>query len=82
MDHTVVSNSDVNVFFLEILPQLNNKIIIGIHDIFLPRDYPPAVDRYYNEQYMLSMLLLYGNVEIVFSCKLLLINIKTFVKIL
>ena len=65
--HRCFQNSDVNVFFLEILPQLNNKIIIGIHDIFLPRDYPPAwIDRYYNEQYMLSMLLLYGNVEIVF----------------
>ena len=34
---------------------------MGIHDICLPLDYPPGWEgRYYNEQYMLATLLLFG----------------------
>ena len=51
--HRVFQNSDVTVFFLEILPALPPGVLVQIHDIFWPVDYPPAwADRYYSEQYM------------------------------
>ena len=67
--HRCLMNSDVNVFFLDILPKLKPGIIIGFHDVFLPNDYPPeAVGYYYSEQYMLALYLLSAksSVEIIF----------------
>jgi hypothetical protein len=59
--HRSFMNSDVTVFFTEILPGLPPGVIYGIHDIFLPDDYPKTwTDRYYNEQYLLTMYLLGG----------------------
>jgi hypothetical protein len=57
--HRVFTNSDVAVFFLEILPNLPSGVLVHIHDIFLPLDYPPEWnDRFYSEQYMLAAMLL------------------------
>lgn len=57
--HRSFQNSDVTVFFLEIIPILPSGVIIHIHDIFLPYDYPPNwVGRLYNEQYLLAAMLL------------------------
>jgi len=57
--HRVFQNSDVSVFFLDILPRLAPGVLIHLHDVFLPYDYPPAwVERYYSEQYMLAVALL------------------------
>lgn len=57
--HRSFTNSDVTVFFLEILPMLPPGVLVGVHDIFLPDDYPPNWwDRYYSEQYLLSAWLL------------------------
>lgn len=59
--HRALQNSDVTVFFLEILPMLPAGCRIGIHDICLPMDYPPGWERrYYNEQYLLACVLLFG----------------------
>lgn len=59
--HRSFQNSDVTVFFTEILPELASGIIVHIHDIFLPYDYPPDwLGRLYNEQYLLAALLLAG----------------------
>lgn len=59
--HRVFMNSDVTVFFLDILPRLAPGVIVGLHDIALPWDYPPEwVERYYSEQYMLAVWLLAG----------------------
>lgn len=59
--HRSQQNSDVTVFFLDMLPVLPAGCLVGIHDICLPLDYPPGWEgRYYNEQYMLATLLLYG----------------------
>ncbi|ACK69470.1 hypothetical protein PCC7424_1016 [Gloeothece citriformis PCC 7424] len=59
--HRSFPNSDVTVFFLEILPNLPKGLLYGIHDIFLPYDYPEYwKDRYYNEQYLLAVYLLGG----------------------
>lgn len=57
--HRCFQNSDVAVFFLEVLPQLAPGVIVHIHDIFLPYDYPPDWnERYYSEQYLLATHLL------------------------
>lgn len=59
--HRVFQNSDVAVVFLEILPRLKPGIYIHLHDIFWPDDYPPIwAKRYYSEQYMLGLLLLFA----------------------
>jgi hypothetical protein len=59
--HRAFPNSDVTVFFTEILPNLPGGLIYGLHDIYLPWDYPDEWrDRYYNEQYLLSAYLLGG----------------------
>ncbi len=41
--HAVKSGSDVDYLFLEILPRLHPGVIVHIHDIYLPYDYPPFV---------------------------------------
>lgn len=57
--HRAFQNSDVTVFFLEVLPRLKEGVIVGIHDIFWPYDYPENfIKRYYNEQYMMGAYML------------------------
>ena len=57
--HRVFMNSDVAVFFLDVLPNLRTGVLVYIDDIYLPFDYPPEwVVRHYSEQYMLAVLLL------------------------
>lgn len=57
--HRLFPNSDSMVFFLEVLPYLRKGVIVHIHDIYLPYDYPQFMcDRYYSEQYCLAMYLL------------------------
>jgi hypothetical protein len=59
--HRLFTNSDVAVIFLDVLPLLKPGVIVQIHDITLPDDYPAEWSgRYYNEQYMLAMLLLFS----------------------
>lgn len=59
--HRCFANSDVTVFFMEILPLLRPGVIWGLHDIFFPFDYPEAWrGRYYNEQYLLIAYLMGG----------------------
>ncbi|GAU83460.1 hypothetical protein BIWAKO_03386 [Bosea sp. BIWAKO-01] len=51
----------MTVFFTEILPRLKPGTMFGIHDIFIPDDYPPAwLDWYFSEQYLLACWLLAG----------------------
>lgn len=57
--HRSFPNSDVTVFFMEILPKLKSGVIVHIHDIYLPYDYPQFMcDRFYNEQYLLAAFIL------------------------
>ena len=57
--HVLHPNSDVMWFFMEILPVIPKGVIIHIHDVFLPYDYPQWVcDRFFNEQYILAACLL------------------------
>lgn len=57
--HRVFMNSDSTVFFLDIFPRLRSGVLVQIHDIFLPDDYPAIwKERYYSEQYLLACYLL------------------------
>jgi hypothetical protein len=59
--HRSFPNSDVTVFFTEVLPALKPATVWGLHDILLPWDYPETWgDRFYNEQYLLMAYLLGG----------------------
>ena len=65
--HRVLQNSDVVVFFLEILPLLKPGVIVQVHDILWPNDYPARwAKRMYSEQYMLGLLLLFaeGSIDV------------------
>lgn len=57
--HRMLPNSDATVFFLETLPALKPGVIVHIHDIYLPYDYPQFMcDRFYSEQYGLAIALM------------------------
>lgn len=69
--HRAFQNSDVTTFFLEVLPRLKPGVIVHLHDIYLPYDYPSGhLWRLWNEQYLLATALLYGGktLEILFPC--------------
>lgn len=57
--HRVFMNSDVTTMFLDVFPRLKPGVIVQIHDIALPYDYPTEwINRYYSEQYLLAAYLL------------------------
>lgn len=57
--HRCLPNSDVTVCFLELLPRLKKGVIVHVHDIYLPYDYPQFMcDRAYSEQYVLAAFIL------------------------
>jgi hypothetical protein len=59
--HRVFTNSDATVFFLDVLPRLPAGVRVGVHDVYLPDDYPAEIgSRYYSEQYLLASWLLAG----------------------
>lgn len=59
--HRVLQNSDNQVLFFEVIPRLNENVIVHIHDINWPHDYPDEwCNRFYNEQYILGSMLLYA----------------------
>ncbi len=57
--HRCLQNSDATALFLDVFPQLSPDVLVEIHDILLPDDYPPDwYERFYTEQYLLAALLL------------------------
>lgn len=56
--HVLKTGSDVYYEYLELLPSLNKGVIIHIHDIFLPAEYPKKwlmeEHLFWNEQYLLQ----------------------------
>ena len=57
--HRSFMNSDVTVFFIDILPRIKPGVVIHIHDINLPYDYPDSFKEWYwNEQYLLAVYLM------------------------
>jgi hypothetical protein len=58
--HVSKIGSDVNYLFFEILPRLKPGVIVHIHDIFLPDEYPKTwvkQGRNWNEQYLVQAFL-------------------------
>jgi len=57
--HRVFMNSDATALFLDVLPRLKPGVLVQVHDVTLPYDYPAAwTERYYSEQYLLAAYLL------------------------
>lgn len=57
--HRCFPNSDVTVCFTELFPLLKKGVIVHVHDIYLPYDYPQFMcDRAYSEQYVLAAFVL------------------------
>lgn len=57
--HRVFTNSDATTVFLDIIPRLKSGVLVEIHDVLLPYDYPAEwTGRYYSEQYLLAAYLL------------------------
>ena len=59
--HLCFHGSDVPHFFLRVLPEVAPGVLVHIHDIYLPEEYPEHFDqRYYSEQYVLGAFLLHN----------------------
>lgn len=59
--HTVKVASEVNRLMLEVIPTLAPGVLIHVHDIFLPYEYPRGFFEsqcYWQEQYLLQALLI------------------------
>ena len=62
--HVSKTGSDVNHLFFEILPRLASGVLVHLHDIFFPFEYPQdwvLGGRSWNEIYMLRAFLQYNN---------------------
>jgi len=61
--HVAKTGSDVNFLYFDVIPRLASGVIIHVHDIFFPQDYPPqwviGENRSWNEQYLLQAMLMY-----------------------
>lgn len=59
--HVIRPDGDVLFEYLEVLPTLKRGVIVHVHDIFSPRDYPAEWVhdwvRFWNEQYLLEAFL-------------------------
>jgi hypothetical protein len=59
--HIIRPQGDVLFEYLELLPSLNSGVIVHLHDIFSPRDYPKKLVLedvlFWNEQYLLEAFL-------------------------
>lgn len=60
--HCVRLASDVNFLFLQVIPRLKPGVIVHIHDIYIPYEYPRVhfhgrQKLFWNEQYLLQALL-------------------------
>lgn len=62
--HVVSIGSDVVYEYLDILPRLQSGVLVHVHDVFLPSDYPrDAVVKnlcFWSEQYMLQAFLTFN----------------------
>ena len=63
--HVLKIGSDVQYEYLEILPRLNKGVIVHLHDIFLPAEYPRKWLKedhlFWNEQYLLQAFLQFND---------------------
>jgi hypothetical protein len=66
--HILMPGSDVDLLLNRVLPRLPAGVLVHIHDIFLPFDYPPIWGwRAYNEQQGVLPLMTTGAYEPLFA---------------
>ena len=62
--HVVSTGNDVNFLFLEVLPRLKRGVIVHVHDIFVPYEYPEDMvinnRAFFSEQYLLQAFLCFN----------------------
>lgn len=62
--HVIKTGSDVNFILFEVLPKLQNGVMIHFHDIFYPFEYPKQwvlEGKNWNENYFIKAFLMYNN---------------------
>jgi hypothetical protein len=63
--HVAKIGGDVTYLYLEVLPRLKPGVVVHIHDIFFPKEYPRAWNmeefRFWNEQYLLQAFLTFNS---------------------
>lgn len=62
--HVVKTGGDVVFLFQEVVPRLAPGVVVHVHDIFMPRDYPEAwvlSGRAWNEQYLVQSFLSFNS---------------------
>jgi hypothetical protein len=60
--HVVRTGGDIPVLFNQILPGLPVGVVVHVHDVFIPWDYPASYQRrLYTEQYVLAALLAHSS---------------------
>jgi hypothetical protein len=68
--HVLMPGTDVDVLFNRVLPNLPTGVLVHLHDIFLPDDYPEEwAWRGYNEQLGVGALLLSGEWQVLWSSR-------------
>lgn len=70
--HIIRPWGDVLRLYQEIIPRVRSKVVIHVHDIFTPRDYPEnwlrSERRLWNEQYLLESFLAFNSsFEVLFA---------------
>jgi hypothetical protein len=62
--HVLQIGSDVQFEFLEVIPRLKNGVVVHVHDIFTPAEYPQEwvmkEHRFWTEQYLLQAFLAFN----------------------
>jgi hypothetical protein len=62
--HVAATGSDVNFLLLQVLPRLASGVLIQIHDIHMPYEYPESWSKqlaiFWNEQYLVQAFLLFN----------------------
>ena len=63
--HVLSIGSDVHYEYLKLLPSLDKGVVVQVHDIFLPAEYPSQWvlerHRFWTEQYMLQAFLIFND---------------------
>lgn len=68
--HLLLPGSDVDLLLNRVLPALPSGVVVHIHDMFLPDDYPGEWDwRGYNEQLAVLPLIIGGGFETLWSSR-------------
>jgi predicted O-methyltransferase YrrM len=66
--HILMPGTDVDFLFNRVLPTLPAGVLLHVHDVFLPDDYPPEWEwRGYNEQLGVAALIQGGGYQLIWS---------------